>query len=216
MTNYHIDLGNRKHVKQNNLIIMKDQEELQNIREQDYKPRKSLFVIGLWVIGLIVGMCVGDPNKDMFTVGPSETLVFAGINVNTWEKYWGVMCYALLSQCCQSYVNSNLIPWVTNVIQDHKTSIIHMTWTEVMFIRTIHLLFEWLSGVSELLFLFTMQLQFYAVLMIGDMTIKLWRTNNYINNKCIKTYSTVDVFTENTPLQDNGSFMEEVDSEKIN
>lgn len=191
-----------------------DAENEQLMREQDYKPRKSLLVIGLWIIVMIVGMSVGEPNKNMFTFGPSESLTFAGIKVNTWEKYWGVMCYALLSQCCQSYVNSNLIPWVTNVVQDHKTTIIHMSWSEVMFIRTIHLLFEWLSTVTEVLFIFTMQLQFYAVLMIGDMTVKLWRTNNYINHKCMK--SRVDILMKDSPMENDELFVDEEIREKAN
>ena len=66
-----------------------------------------------------------------------------------------------------------------------------MRWSEVMFIRTVHLTFEWLSGISEVLFLFTMQLQFYAILMVGDMSVKLWRTNSYIRGKCMGSYANV-------------------------
>lgn len=167
-----------------------DKSIKQEMRESDYKTRQSLYVIVAWVICMGTGIVLGQPKETFFQWGPNDDAVFAGIIVNTWAKYIGIVVFAVISQCCESYVNSNLVPWVTNVVQDHKTEVIHMTWMQVMSIRLIHLCFEWMSSIAEILFLFTMQLQFFVFLMIGDMTVKMWRTSVYIRGKCIHSSHT--------------------------
>lgn len=160
-------------------------------REKCYETTKSLWAMNLWVVIVAIGLGK-SADRELFSFGPNDDLSFAKIKIDTWNKYFAVVAYAFFTQICQSYVNSNLIPWVTNVIQDHKTDAIHMSWKRVMAIRTYHLIFEWLTSISELMFLFTLQLQFYLILMIGDIAVKLWRTNSYIKGKCVgKNYNTV-------------------------
>jgi hypothetical protein len=153
-------------------------------RETEYKTGKSIKVICLWFIVLVIGLSAGQPNKKLFKFGPHEDLVFAGIKIDNWGGYTSVVIYTIISQICSSYVNSNLIPWSTNVIYDHKTKVIHMSYKHVMMTRFIHLLFEWLVAISDVLILFSLEIQFFFYLAICDIIVKMNRTNAFINGKC--------------------------------
>jgi hypothetical protein len=148
--------------------------------ENVYNIRLGLIVANLWSILLITTfIALSSSNDILFEIGPSEKVSFAGLKINTWNKWICVMIFSTISQVMDSIVGATLAPYVTNVIKDHKTNnkgsflIAHT----IVQSRTI---FNWLNEIGHIYLWFTMQLQFIFPALSVDLIIRYFTTERYL------------------------------------
>lgn len=153
-------------------------------QENRYNVDRGVGVIFAWILLLVVGASVGGLDPDMFTFGPSDTMTFISIPVNTWTTWVLVSGFTMATQIAQSYISSTVGLWSLQVLDDYKTERIHMTWNKVMMVRTLQLLFAWLDSLAEVMIFISAKFQFIIIMAVCDIAIKLYRTTIYIEGKC--------------------------------
>lgn len=153
-------------------------------QENRYNVDRGVGVIFAWIALLITGASVGGLDPDMFTFGPSETMTFISIPVNSWTTWTLVSGFTMATQIAQSYISSTVGLWSLQVLDDYKTERIHMTWNKVMMVRALQLIFAWLDSLAEVMIFISAKFQFIIIMAVCDITIKLYRTTIYIEGKC--------------------------------
>lgn len=165
----------------------KDNIDLQDVVDlKKYKTWTSLRVIGIWGVVVIVGMSLSEPRDSaLLQFGPGDTKV-AGILIDTWPRYIAMVLYVCFTQLCSAFIGSNLGSFMTNIVYDVKLTKIPMTYRNVMTTRLMYSMFEWMVGLSEILFFVSMQLQYIMWMAIVDILMKLRITHTFIHGKCTK------------------------------
>ena len=112
-------------------------------------------------------------------IGPSPQIVFWGMRVDTWSRWWGVMTYSVVSQMSICVNANTLDPFITNVVRDHKTTdkgdpgVLHA----IVQLKTA---FDWLVSICNTNLWITMQVQFLCVALLADLVITYVMTRTYL------------------------------------
>ena len=152
-----------------------------------YKIKIGIIVAGSWSICIIAGVYViaSDINTEFLQWGPSD-VIFAGFRVNTWTRWGFVISYSVLSQVAYTIVNSSVLPYITNVIRDHKTPIEEKgTKLNAQIIVFTYTLFYWLSSILDVFLWITLQLQYILPALLTDLLITIYFTNSYMTETVI-------------------------------
>ena len=147
-----------------------------------YKIKIGIIVAGSWSICIIAGVSViaSDMDTEFLQWGPSD-VIFAGFRVNTWTRWSFVISYSVLSQVAYTIVNSSVLPYITNVIRDHKTPIEEKgTKLNAQIIVFTYTLFYWLSSILDVFLWITLQLQYILPALLTDLLITIYFTNSYM------------------------------------
>lgn len=121
-------------------------------------------------------------NSDFLHFGPSSSVKFASVPIDTWTKWSVVITYSVLSQLAQSIVSATISPWVTNVIRDHKTPY-NGSWCVAQSVITVYNLFSWLVAVLDTFLWITSELQYLAPALVTDLVIGMFTTHTYLRRK---------------------------------
>jgi hypothetical protein len=54
--------------------------------------------------------------------GPSDRIKFFGIKINTWPRWISLAIYSFIDTIILQWAKNIMKPWITNTIQDHKSS----------------------------------------------------------------------------------------------
>ena len=55
---------------------------------------------------------------------PSMRTELFGVKLDSWVKWWAVAFYTFISTAIAAFSSVNVVPWITNAIQDYKTQYI--------------------------------------------------------------------------------------------
>ena len=144
----------------------------------------GISIAGSWSIFLISGIYFFylENNSKFFHFGPSE-VIFGGFKINTWNRWYFVMNYSVLSQISQTIVSSNVSPYISNVIRDYKTPIKDKgSKINAQYIVLIYRLYYWLSSIFDIFLWITLQLQYIIPGIIIDLLLSIYFTNKYMSN----------------------------------
>jgi hypothetical protein len=129
---------------------------------------------------LIILMKLPQHHSDIMAFGPSHTIVFAGVVIDTWNRWMCVAIYAVVSQLAICINVNTLEPYIMNVIRDHKTHDKGGYWMG-HFIVQIKTMFDYLIGLFNTNLWVTMQVQFLAMALITEMVVNYFMTTMYMN-----------------------------------
>jgi hypothetical protein len=151
--------------------------------ENIYNIHLGLAVANIWSISLISSfILLSYSNTILFEIGPSDRILFAGLKINTWDKWKCVMLFSRLSQVMNSIISATLNPYVSNVIKDHKT-INKGSFIVAHFIVQSRAIFHWLNEIGNIYLWITMQIQFILPAIIIDLIIRIFTTERYIRTQ---------------------------------
>lgn len=141
----------------------------------------SLLILGGFVFVII------DSDTDFMCWGPSD-VEFAGFKVNTWSRWIIVMNYSVFSQVVYTITRSTSVPYISNVIRDHKTPLKDKgTKKHAQITVFTYTLFYWLSSMMDVFLWITLQMQYIMPALVTDLLITIYYTDRYMrpNNECL-------------------------------
>lgn len=152
-----------------------------------YDVRRGAACALVWVVVLLcitITAAIHEKDSTFLHFGPSETTVFAGIRIDTWAKWSAVMTYSCMSQVVYSVVSNSLSPFVTNVIQDHKTPCDEKgPYRSAQAAVQIYTLYHWISSIFDVFLWVTLQMQYILPALVADQLLSFIFTHRYMQWK---------------------------------
>ena len=123
-------------------------------------------------------------NSPFLNFGPSDRTELFGVKLDTWSVWWAVAMYTFISTGIGAYSSDSIIPWITNTIQDHKTSFIpYSKFTCLMIIQvfTFYGITQSIIG----LFVALTQVDFMLIRLLADIVVNHFTTQWFLRHKTV-------------------------------
>ena len=143
-------------------------------------------IISLWtmcVITIFISTYINNnSNSTFYRIGPQSDLIIMGIAIDTKEKYFSVILYAIINTVIKNMKNEIIMPWITLNIQNTENSkkpnesIAY----EITVLAHLYGWFDWLIAMNILL----AQIDMVVIELSIDII-----TNLCITRKYLKTHS---------------------------
>ena len=114
--------------------------------------------------------------------GPDAGLWVFGLQIDTWAKWAGVMCFVLVTQGLQVLSDEIISPFILNTIMDHKDRTIWFSYAESQMICQCYYLF---SAVSKLVHvaIAISQVDFIVAVIATDIIVSCYTTHIFLQAK---------------------------------
>jgi hypothetical protein len=132
-----------------------------------YSPALGLSFASVSFIGLLA-----TESPTFLTFGPSESIKFGPVKIDTWPKWFAVFIYSLCSQVVASCASATVSPFISNVVRDHKS-----TWDIKFYYSTqgvvqLYYSYAWITGVLDLFLYLSCQVQFWIPAFLVDLILQ--------------------------------------------
>lgn len=131
---------------------------------------------------VVVSLFLACTRNDFVLVGPSPRIVFAGYVIDTWERWWYVMAFSVLSQISISINMNTLEPYITNVVQDHKTQRLSNPLHGHLVVQ-LKTSYDWILGILNTNLWVTLQVQFLLAGLLTDLVMSAVMTQRFLDAK---------------------------------
>ena len=149
-----------------------------------HDKRCTVAIILVWcIIVLVIFSSMGVLHSNFFRFGPSSTLHFMSIPIDTFHEWFLLIIYCACDTMVKSFSHDALVPFFTTVIADSKCKELPYSKTTCLLIIELYYGFCHFSQVFKF-FLSLTQLDFILVAALADMGMKIWSYRNYMNLKC--------------------------------
>jgi len=114
--------------------------------------------------------------------GPDAGLWVFGLQIDTWAKWAGVMCFVLVTEGLQVLSDEIISPFILNTIMDHKDRTIWFSYAESQMICQCYYLF---SAVSKLVHvaIAISQVDFIVAVIATDIIVSCYTTHIFLQAK---------------------------------
>lgn len=142
---------------------------------------------------------VGFTESDFFKFGPSKTVHFFKIPVDTWGKWTCVVVYTVFNQLIQTYGLETISPWMINEIQNRKVKTIQYSPKIVQAIIQIWYIYMWSGRIFGIQIMLS-QFDFLLVVLISDLFATALTTRLYLTSKrMVRNAHTADNLIPDNP-----------------
>ena len=145
--------------------------------------RVTITILSIWfVIVAVLFSYLGLFKTSYMAVGPSSTLTYMGMTLNTWPRYSAVLIYVILSTAINDFAGDAISPWLQNTIMDHKSLIIPYSKSTCLIITQIWSAYVGVMSVASISLVFS-QFDLLAVRLIVDLLVSQYTTMRFLRNK---------------------------------
>ena len=139
-------------------------------------------VVGVWMLAMIVLFAViGVFHSNFFHVGPSPSLHFMSVNIDTWSE-WGMLAsFCFIDSVIKAFGHDSIVIWSYNTLCDPTKSATYPKWVCLAIVQTYYV-YIYFSGIFGL-FIGLSQIDFVVINHISDLTTKFYTYNSYIDQK---------------------------------
>ena len=145
--------------------------------------RLTALVLVIWLaVVLTVFFCLGVLNSNFFRFGPSPSLHFLSIPINTFEKWFLLAIYCCIDTLIKSYGHDLVIPWLTHTIADPKTRTLPYRRGVCLLVMETYFMYVHISSMFKF-FLSLAQVDFVLISGLSDMTMKIFSYSAFMRDK---------------------------------
>lgn len=149
-------------------------------------PLQASFLLLLWMglaLGGVLVTVLGGYTKTYFRWGPSESLVFLGTPVDTWEGYAALMSFSVVTQVVKVYADELISPFILNTVMDHKEPIIEKYgYWDILFVTQVYYIFSALVSLVQVAVAIS-QVDVAVAYVLADAIVSLYTTRIYLKDK---------------------------------
>ncbi|KAJ4461134.1 hypothetical protein PAPYR_2592 [Paratrimastix pyriformis] len=148
--------------------------------------RVAISVSTIWVLGSFCFFsAIGFLKSHFFHFGPSDVCQFAGIPIDTWPKWVGLLFYCFIWQAVCAYANATIYPWMLSHVQNTTVFTLPFPKWACQLVVNGYWLFGWLSGLLSV-FLVLTQFDFMLIHLAAQLVVSTITTANYMHPKRYK------------------------------
>jgi len=145
-------------------------------------------VISVWFLICAIGFTwLGIFGSEYMHVGPSETLTYMGMKINTLARYLTVVAFVVISTAINDFASDAISPWIQNTVMDHKSQTIPYNKFTVIFIAQTWALYCGTMSVAAIALVFA-QFDLILIRLIVDLFVNQYTIRRFLINKTHDPY----------------------------
>lgn len=145
--------------------------------------RCTAVVIMVWLVLLIViFFSLGVLHSNFFRFGPSPSLHFMTIAIDTPEEWTMLAVYCCVDTLVKTFGHDSIVPWLTHTLADPKCRTIPYRRSTCLAVMEVYFAYVHISGMFKF-FLSLAQFDFVLINMLSDMSMKIYSYSSYMESK---------------------------------
>jgi len=147
----------------------------------DKRFTAGLLCVWLGVI-LILFADMGVLNSSFFSIGPSRTLHFMSVSIDTTQKWLMLAAFCLIDTMIKTFGHDSIIIWSVHTLCDPKCSELPYSKWMCILIMELYYLYVHVAGVFKF-FISLSQIDFVCIMAVSDLLMKGFTYSSYIHGK---------------------------------
>lgn len=145
--------------------------------------RVTIACISVWFFICLGGFgWLGIFSSEYMRVGPSPTLTYMGMIIDTMPRYIAVVVFVVLSTAINDFASDAIGPWIQNTVMDHKSQTIPYSKFTIVFIAQSWSLYCGVMTVASIALVFA-QFDLIIYRLIIDLFVNQYTMRRFLTNK---------------------------------
>ncbi|KAJ1470494.1 hypothetical protein T484DRAFT_1753846 [Baffinella frigidus] len=150
--------------------------------------RVTIALISIWFIVCLIGFTwLGIFGSAYMRVGPSPTLTYMGMPIQTLPRYLTVVGFVVISTAINDFASDAIGPWIQNTVMDHKSRTIPYSKFTVIFITQMWSLYCGTMSVASIALVFA-QFDLIMIRLIVDLFVNQYTIRRFLTHKSHDPY----------------------------
>ena len=145
--------------------------------------RCTAVLLCVWmVIILIIFATMGVFGSSFFHIGPSKTLHFMSVNIDTWTEWCLLASFCFIDSMVKTFGHDSIVIWSIHTLCDPKCmDLPYQKWV-CMGVVEMYYVYIYVSGVFKF-FISLSQIDFVVINHLSDLIMKFFTYNAYFKEK---------------------------------
>ena len=145
--------------------------------------RLTALVLAVWLVSLIVIFStLGVLESNFFRFGPSKSLHFMSIAIDTMEEWVLLAMYCFVDTLVKTFGHDSIVPWLIHTLSDPKCRTLPYKRSVCLVVMEVYYAYVHVSGMFKF-FLSLTQFDFVLINMCADLAMKVYSYNSYMESK---------------------------------
>jgi hypothetical protein len=145
--------------------------------------RVTIALISVWFCICLGGFTwLGIFSSAYMRVGPSPTLTYMGMPIDTMARYIAVVVFVMISTAINDFASDAIGPWIQNTVMDHKSQTIPYSKFTIIFITQMWSLYCGVMSVASIALVFA-QFDLIMVRLVVDLFVNQYTMRRFLTNK---------------------------------
>ncbi|KAJ1466280.1 hypothetical protein T484DRAFT_1756764 [Baffinella frigidus] len=150
--------------------------------------RVTIACISVWFMVCLIGFTwLGIFGSEYMRIGPSETLTYMGMKIQTMSRYLTVVGFVVISTAINDFASDAIGPWIQNTVMDHKTRTIPYSKFTIVFITQMWSLYCGTMSVASIALVFA-QFDLIMIRLVVDLMVNQYTIRRFLANKSHDPY----------------------------
>ena len=181
--------------------------------------RFTALILVVWLMLIVViFFSLGVIQSSFFRFGPSHSLHFMSIAIDTTEEWVILAIYCFVDTLVKTFGHDSIVPWLNHTLSDPKCKMLPYRRSVCLMVMEVYFAYVHISGIFKF-FLSLTQFDFVLINMLADMSMKIYSYSSYMECKTYvhPTTTTIDSDTQQLmTLSVNESVKNTKDMDSIN
>ena len=179
--------------------------------------RVTIAFVSVWFFICLGGFTwLGIFGSEYMRIGPSPTLTYMGMLIDTMPRYATVVGFVVISTAINDFASDAISPWIQNTVMDHKSRTIPYSKFTMLFITQTWSLYCGTMSVASIALVFA-QFDLIMIRLVVDLFVNQYTIRRFLINKSHDPYRYHTEFlnedeTEELQADTEGSFSGTVNS----
>lgn len=145
--------------------------------------RVTVACIYVWFVICLIGFTwLGIFGSEYMRIGPSPTLTYMGVIIDTMPKYISVVGFVVISTAINDFSSDSLSPFIANTVMDHKSKTIPYSKFTIIFITQAWSLYCGVMSVASIALVFA-QFDLILIRLVVDLLVNQYTIRRFLINK---------------------------------
>ena len=145
--------------------------------------RLTAMMLFIWLsIVLTVFSCLGVLHSNFFRFGPSPSLHFMTIPIDTTEEWLLLALYCCVDTLFKTFGHDSIVPWLTHTIADPKCKTLPYRRSVCLLVMEVYFCYVHVSFMFKF-FLSLAQVDFVLIHAFSDMAMKIFSYSSFMHGK---------------------------------
>jgi hypothetical protein len=150
--------------------------------------RVTIACISVWFMICLIGFTsLGIFGSEYMNFGPSDTLTYMGMKIQTISRYMTVVGFVVISTAINDFASDAIGPWIQNTVMDHKTRTIPYSKFTIVFITQTWALYCGTMSVASIALVFA-QFDLILIRLVVDLIVNQYTIKRFLVNKTHDPY----------------------------
>lgn len=145
--------------------------------------RLTALVLLVWLVTIfVIFSSLGVMQSSFFRFGPSSSLHFMSITIDTTEEWALLAIYCCVDTLVKSFGHDAFVPWLNHTLSDPKCKTLPYSKATCLVVMELYFAYVHFSYIFKF-FLSLTQFDFVLIASLSDMTMKVYSYSSYMEHK---------------------------------